>query len=227
MSCKYCNGDASKDILWADGRGKVSVCDKCVIKAKKDVSDQGEVVTRIVDVEESPNSPTPPPNPIISQFAGQDRAKEEAPTRQEPVLNHELSVESVAKCPHDWSERFTYTGYRKTRPGHVYPKGVPRPEYPAAKCPKCGMVRIEYWPLYYRYIRPRSRPMEDKNRLAPDRGGLRLSLLYDTQHPLNALPPELKRRIELAMTANSTMPSMTNYSNFDAPIPMHPADRPV
>lgn len=160
MSCKYCDGDASKDIIWADGRGKVSVCDKCVIKAKKDVSNQGENVTKIVDFEESPNNPQTPPRPIISQFAGQDRDREEAPTRQEPILNHELSV-------------------------------------------------------------------EDKNRLAPDRGGLRLSLLYDTQHPLNSLPPELKRRIELAMTAKSTMPSMTNYSNMDAPVPMHPADRPV
>jgi hypothetical protein len=61
----------------------------------------------------------------------------------------------------------------------------------------------------------------------PGRGGLRLSLLYDTQHPLNALPPELKRRLDLMLKAQETMPSMTNYSNLDAPTPMKPKDRPV
>jgi hypothetical protein len=160
VSCKYCNGSASKTITYADGRGEITVCDKCVVQAKRDVTDQGEGTVRIVDFDESPDQPATPPKPIISQFAGQKRAQEEAPTRQEPVLNHELSV-------------------------------------------------------------------EDNNRLSPDRKGLRLSLLYDTQHPMNVLPPELKRRIELAMTAKDTMPSMTNYSNMDAPIPMHPADRPV
>jgi len=61
----------------------------------------------------------------------------------------------------------------------------------------------------------------------PGRGGLRMSLLYDTQHPLNALPPELKRRLDLMLKAQTTMPSMTNYSNMDAPTPMKPKDRPT
>jgi len=153
MNCKYCGNSATKDVTWADGRGKVSVCDGCVVKAKQEINrnDKDFVgAMRVVDVG-APNT---------NHFAGQARAQEEAPTRQEPVLNHELST-------------------------------------------------------------------EDNNRLSPDRKGLRLSLLYDTQHPMNALPPELKRRIELAMTAQETMPSMTNYSNMDAPTPMHPADRPV
>ena len=68
---------------------------------------------------------------------------------------------------------------------------------------------------------------EDNNKLSPDRGGLRLSLLYDTQHPLNALPPKLQRRIDLMLKAQSTMPSMTNYSNLEAPTPMKTKDRPV
>jgi hypothetical protein len=69
--------------------------------------------------------------------------------------------------------------------------------------------------------------VEDNSKLSPDRGGLRLSLLYDTQHPLNALPPKLKKRIDLMMMSQETIPSMANYSNLEAPIPMKPKDRPV
>jgi hypothetical protein len=67
----------------------------------------------------------------------------------------------------------------------------------------------------------------------PNIGGLKLSLLYDTkqlsdtQHPLNVLPPQLKRRVDLSMQLQQTMPSMTNYSNMEAPTPMRPKDRPV
>lgn len=98
--------------------------------------------------------------PEFSQFSSTVRRKLESPTKQEPALQHELSV-------------------------------------------------------------------EDDNKLSPDRGGLRLSLLYDTQHPLNALPPKLKRRVDLMLKTQSTVPSMTNYSNLEAPTPMKPEGRPV
>ena len=54
--------------------------------------------------------------------------------------------------------------------------------------------------------------LEDDNKLSPNRRGLRLSLLYDTNYPLNSLPAKLRRKLEII----TGMPSMTNYGNLEA-----------
>lgn len=56
---------------------------------------------------------------------------------------------------------------------------------------------------------------------------LKLSMIADKQHPMNALPPALRRRMRWFMTVSKTTPTMTNYSNLEAPTPMSPQDRPV
>jgi hypothetical protein len=60
-----------------------------------------------------------------------------------------------------------------------------------------------------------------------DYKGLRLNLLHATQHPLNHMPPALKKKVELILSLNRSTPSMTNYSNLDAPTPTKPKGRPV
>jgi len=120
---------------------------------------------------------------------------------------------------------------KKKRSGFLS-KELPQPQDALKACPEFSQfsskVKKKLEP--YRQQEPALQhelSVEDNNRLSPDRGGLRLSLLYDTQHPLNSLPPKLQKRIDLMLQAQSTMPSMTNYSNLEAPTPMKPKDRPV
>jgi len=57
--------------------------------------------------------------------------------------------------------------------------------------------------------------------------GLKMSMLHSAQHPLHNLPYDMKVRLKWKEIAGDTMPSMTNYSNLEAPTPMRPKDRPV
>lgn len=54
---------------------------------------------------------------------------------------------------------------------------------------------------------------------------IKLDMLH-AQHPMNFIS-DLKKRMAHYFVGTKTMPSMTNYSNMDAPTPMRPKDRPV
>jgi len=118
----------------------------------------------------------------------------------------------------------------KKKSGFLTPE-LPQPTEGLKPCPEfshfSGHITKVRLPVRQEPTLKHELSTEDENKLSPDRGGLRLSLLYDTQHPLNVLPPKLKRRIDLMMKMQQTMPSMTNYSNLEAPTPMAPKDRPV
>ena len=48
--CKYCKSEATKGVIWADGRGRIPVCDKHEAKARAKVrsnDDQVDKVTRM------------------------------------------------------------------------------------------------------------------------------------------------------------------------------------
>jgi hypothetical protein len=100
-----------------------------------------------------------------STLVGFNRNRKDAPKKQEPALQHELSVEDKARGPVRWGS------------------GTPKRE------------------------------------------SIKLSLLH-AQHPMEFLY-DLKKRLQWYKDGTQTMPSMTNYSNMDAPTPMKPVDRPV
>jgi len=80
-------------------------------------------------------------------------------------------------------------------------------------------------------LNQRENPIRQKpvlqHSLSTESKKLKLDLLHKTQHPLSGLPYELRKRIKWMYNVTSTMPSMTNYSNMDAPTPMYTKDKPV
>lgn len=46
-NCTFCNQDATKAVVWADGRAQIPVCDAHLNKAKQKVKSNGDKVVEI------------------------------------------------------------------------------------------------------------------------------------------------------------------------------------
>ena len=47
MKCKYCKDDATKGVIWADGRARIPVCDDHLQRAKDKVADNNDAVDKV------------------------------------------------------------------------------------------------------------------------------------------------------------------------------------